>query len=54
MKRSYQILAAIYLCSITSITHAQSQDPFLWLEEVRKSPRLGQITKSRNTSSTRW
>ena len=47
MKRSYQILAAIYLCSITSITHAQSQDPFLWLEEVTGEKALDWV-KSRN------
>ena len=47
MKRSYQILAAIYLCSITSITHAQSQDPFLWLEDVTGEKALDWV-KSRN------
>ena len=47
MKRSYQILAAIYLCSITSIIHAQSQDPFLWLEEVTGEKALDWV-KSRN------
>ena len=47
MKRSYQIIAAIYLCSITSITHAQSQDPFLWLEDVTGEKALDWV-KSRN------
>ncbi|MFZ6688638.1 prolyl oligopeptidase family serine peptidase [Undibacterium sp. SXout11W] len=34
MRHPSQYLAAFYLCSVASLSFAQSQDPFLWLEDV--------------------
>ncbi|MFZ6862163.1 prolyl oligopeptidase family serine peptidase [Undibacterium sp. Ji67W] len=34
MRRPSKYLAAFYLCSVASLSFAQSQDPFLWLEDV--------------------
>src|SRR5450830_496718 len=34
MRHPSNILAAICLCSVASLSIAQNQDPFLWLEDV--------------------